>query len=311
MTVPRPLRRAAHVMRETAALPHKGRTIPRWIAFELLRAVSPVVAVDGGGGLRYYVSTRDRSVGRTVFMLGGYEPEVIVAVVRALEQEYGVGYLRGRTVVDVGANIGTSVIPLVAEHGAARGLALEPEAGNHALLVANVVANELAARITCRQVAASDHRGTAQLELSPGNSGDHRIRTAPARPGGAYAEERRRTTDVDVLPLDDVLEEEGIAPAEVALLWVDTQGHEAQVLAGAAGLLTAGVPACIEYWPYGLRRAGGLELLHRLIAEHFTAVLDLRDAGSGAPTRLAASDVARLAERYPAERYTDLLLLPG
>jgi FkbM family methyltransferase len=295
---------------ETAGLPDKRRTLPRWVAFEAMRGLSPVVAVDSGG-LRYYVSTRDRSIGRIVYMCGNYDGAVIDAVVAGLDREYGTGHLSGRTVIDVGSNIGTSIIPLVARHGASLGLALEPEPRNVALLRANVAANGLGSRVRVRQVAASDRAGTAVMELSPGNSGDHRIRVgAGTSRAGTQGEARRRTISVPLLPLDDVLAEEGIAPADVGLLWVDTQGHEGQVLAGAATLLAAQVPACVEYWPYGLRRADGLDPLNGIIRASFSRFLDLRRLQGGVPVASPVEHIDRVQDHYPAERYTDLLLLP-
>ncbi len=312
VTLSRAARRVGRVLRETSALPDKRRALSRWAAFELMRTVTPVAAVDTDG-LRFFVSTRDRSLGRIVYMCGGYEPEMIAGVVQRLHGELGPGCLEGRTVIDVGANIGTSIVPLLAQYGAATGLALEPEPANFALLEVNVAANGLTGRIRCRRIAASDHAGAAQLELSPGNSGDHRIRTATAVTSvdDAYGEAGRRAISVAVRPLDDVLEQEQVAASDVGLLWVDTQGHEGQVLAGAERLLSAGVPTCIEYWPYGLRRADGLELLHRTVAKHFGRVIDLRAAASGGRDELEAADIERFAESYPEERYTDLLLLPG
>jgi len=309
-TSSRVMRRMANLVRETAGLPDKRRTLPRWIAFEAMRGLSPVVAVDSRG-LRYYVSTSDRSVGRIVYMCGNYDGALIDTVVAALDREYGDDHLAGRTVIDVGSNIGTSIIPLVARHGASLGLALEPEPRNVALLRANVAANGLGSRVRVRQLAASDHAGTAVLELSPRNSGDHRVRVyAGTDRAAAQGEARRATIGVPMLRLDDVLAEEGIAPADVGLLWVDTQGHEAQVLAGASVLLAAGVPACVEYWPYGLRRADGLDRLHRIIRQSFTRFVDLRAVPGGVPAAASVDDLDRLRAVYRAERYTDLLLLP-
>ncbi|HET7900404.1 MAG TPA: FkbM family methyltransferase [Candidatus Nanopelagicales bacterium] len=299
------LRRIANAGAEVRSLPDKRRTIPRWVAFEAMRAFSPVVAVESEG-LRYLVSTRDRSVGRVVFLSGSYDAELIDLVVRTLEREHGEGFLRGRTVLDVGANIGTTVLPLLVRHGAGRGIAIEPEPGNVGLLRANVASNGLQDRVVVRQLAVSDHDGTATLELATTNSGDHRVRADGATSDGAYGEKDRRTIEVPVRTLDSVLLEEGVDVADVALLWVDTQGHEGQVLAGATTLLATGVPVCLEYWPYGLRRAGGLDLLHEVIRARYARVLDLR--AEGGPVEVP--DLDRLAERYPFERYTDLLLLP-
>ena len=65
------------------------------------------------------------------------------------------------------------------------------------------------------------------------------------------------------------------------------------MLAGAPGLLAAKVPMFCEYWPYGLRRAGGLDRFHAIVAASFTEVVDARDESV-----LPAARVAELADRY-------------
>jgi len=307
-------RRIRNAARETAALPDKRRTLPRWAAFEMMRHMTPVAAVDHEG-LRYFVSTRDRSLGRVVYLTGGYEPDLIDSVIGVLGDIRGNNRpLEGRAVINVGANIGTSIIRLVAKHGAGSGLAVEPEPENFRLLQMNVLANGLTDRLHTVQAAASNMSGLADLELSPSNLGDHRIRAHEADvilEEDAYGESRRATISVQVRLLDEILSAEASDPEQVALLWVDTQGHEGQVLAGSTRLLKHGVPACIEFWPYGLRRADGLQLLFDTVGEHFDTAIDLRaTSDEGKLVHVAAGDLAQLADRYPDESYTDLLLLP-
>ncbi len=79
---------------------------------------------------------------------------------------------------------------------------------------------------------------------------------------------------------------------------MDVQGHEAHVLRGASELLRSDVPIVIEYWPYGLRRAGGLETLHSLIAEHYAYVIDLRSRDEQPPRLLPADHLPRLESEY-------------
>jgi hypothetical protein len=142
------------------------------------------------------------------------------------------------------------------------------------------------------------------MEISETNSGDHRVRIATG-PGGSPGESERETVGVPAVRLDDE-----IAARQVALLWVDAQGHEAHVLSGAQDLLATDTPVVIEYWPYGLRRADGLERLETLISRHFATILDTSQRDDGRPRAFKASDVSDLRDRYsgPGD-YTDLLLL--
>jgi hypothetical protein len=71
----------------------------------------------------------------------------------------------------------------------------------------------------------------------------------------------------------------------------------------------------MEYWPDGLRRAGGLDALHALIAEHYSHVIDLNTRQAGPPRLLPAGDLPRIETEYgwtkPGEHVdpaTDLIL---
>jgi FkbM family methyltransferase len=296
-------RRVANALRATAELPDKRRALPRWALFELLRAATPLAAVERDG-IRYLVRTSDRGVGRITYQTGAYEPELMEAALRHIG---GAEALAGKVFVDVGANVGTTSIPAVRRFGAIRAVAFEPAQENFRLLSANVALNDLAERIAVRQVGVSDSAGTAALELAPHNSGDNRVRTAAtSKAFDAYHENRRPTVEIELVRLDDALDALGVATSDVGLVWVDTQGHEGQVLAGAPGLLASRVPVVCEYWPYGLRRAGGLELFNAVVARSFARVIDAR---TGAET--PADRVAELADRYTGERYSDLVLIPA
>jgi FkbM family methyltransferase len=298
-------RRAVNAYHSTAELPDKRRSLPRWAAFELLlRPFTPHVSVEHDG-MRYILRTEDRGVSRVTFITGDYDLDVMTEAVARLERILGRDVIRGRTFVDVGANVGTTSIPAVHRFGARRGIAFEPSEENFRILSANVALNGLGDRIEAHQVGVSDAEGSAELELAPRNSGDHRVRTATAGGFDAYHEGRRPTVEVRLVRLDDALAEHGVDLGDIGLVWVDTQGHEGHVLAGAAKLLAARVPVFCEYWPYGLRRAGGFDRFNAIVAASFSEVVDVRDGSS-----LPAARVAELADRYQDERYSDLLLVP-
>jgi FkbM family methyltransferase len=298
-------RRALNAWRITAELPDKRRSLPRWAVFELMRPATPLAAVEHDG-IRYLVRTRDRGVGRVTYITGHYDLHVMEDALARLRAILGRDVLAGRVFVDVGANVGTSSIPAVRRFGATRALAFEAAEENFRILAANVALNGMDEQIAIRHVGVSDRPGVAQLELAPRNSGDNRVRTAAAEGQfDAYHENRRPTAEVGLVRLDDALAEAGVDAADVGLLWVDTQGHEGHVLAGARGLLAAGVPVFCEYWPYGLRRAGGLDTFNEVVARTFREVVDAR-----ADRTLPAARVGELADRYPGERYSDLILVP-
>jgi FkbM family methyltransferase len=204
-------------------------------------------------------------------------------------------------VLEVGANIGTTTVFLAA--AGRRVVAVEPEPHNFALLQAKVAANGLTEQVRCLQLALADSEGEAILELSATNTGDHRVRVGAQ--AGAMHEASRPTITVPTRTVDALLAAGLVDPT---LLWLDAQGYEGHVLAGAERLLARGVPVVLELWPYGLARAGGLQLLLTAAARHFRAVLELPDGHDEIPSSGLAALITRIGNR--PEDQADVLLLP-
>ena len=80
------------------------------------------------------------------------------------------------------------------------------------------------------------------------NSGDNRLCADPAEAGAI---------PVDVVTLDDAL-----AGERVDFVKLDVQGWELEALRGATRILAENpaVQLFVEFWPYGLRRAGSTPL---------------------------------------------------
>lgn len=302
-------RRILRLAQETYALPNRRRALLRWAAFAAVKPFSSTVSTEVDG-IRYFVSTADQSVGRLIFMGSVPDGELFDRFVALLDRTSGRPVLDGRTFVEVGANIGTTTLPAVLRHGAAEVLALEPAPENLRLLRANLAANGIGQnRVRVLPIAASDRAGETDFELCAANSGDSRVRVAGAGGGSdLYGEGRRPVVRVPAARLDDVLSAEKVDPGRIGLVWIDTQGHEAHVLDGAPGVLASDAAIVLEYWPYGLRRADGLDRLHALIAGSGRRIIDLR-ASLTEDRPVDVDDLAALAERYTGQTYTDLALL--
>ena len=289
--LPRPDGTAPYLLRRIARTGGAQRRAHlRELGFRMLRRVTPTVAVEDRG-MRIHLQTADLEMSRLVYIFGLFDEDLLRHALDTLGRP-----LEGRNFVDVGANIGTTTLGAI-RLGAARVVAVEPAPANVETIRLNVAANGLEERVRVVAVAASDREGTLTLDLSPDNSGDHRVRVQRMH------EDAAASVEVPALTLDSLVDD----PARVGLVWADAQGHEAHVLAGAERLIEAGVPWVIEYWPYGLHAAGTLDRLHDLIGERFGRFVDLRAGGGPRP----ASEVAELATRYGGlQGFTDLLLTP-
>jgi FkbM family methyltransferase len=295
------------------ALNHRGyrKAWPRERFFLRAKRHTPVVAVDAGGA-RYFVSTSDEAVGLGIFAHGSHEREQLDAVSAVLGDWSGQAEpLKGKRFLDIGANIGTSVVEAMVSLGCSGGWALEPHPGNFKLLRHNLLENGLDTKVEALEVAVSDGDGTATLEVAKVNMGDHRVRVGDAA-GGRMDEGDRETIDVPMRSVDSLVADGTVSLSDLALAWVDTQGHEAQVLAGARCLGEARVPVYAEYWPYALERAGGLDRLNDIIQGAWGEVIDIGFGHEDAKRR-PPGEIEAIASDYDASdphAATNLLLLP-
>jgi len=282
------------------------RAIARDAVFRAAGGVTPSLAVDADG-IRFHLNTADKEISRIVFIYGLYDRPLMHAAFEGLRRLGGPAGFGGRRLVDIGANIGTTTLTACTHFGASGAVAFEPDPTNLRFLDLNLRANGLEGRVKVHAAAVSDRPGTVTLELSADNAGDHRVRRGP-KPGAAL-----ETVEVPALALDDLIAAGELDPAEVGAVWLDVQGHEGQALAGARRLLEAGPPVVVEYWPHGLREAGGLELFDEVAAAHYTRLIDLGRPQDG-PAGFEPQPVVELpgiAERYAgAGDHTDLLLVP-
>jgi len=266
--------------------------------FERLARLTPIAASQVEP--RMLFDTRDQEIGPHIWTEGGYEDAELTWALDHLGHPQ-----RGRTVVEVGGNVGTTTVPLLVRFGAARVETFEPAPGNIKLLRCNLVLNELEERVVLHQLAVSDRSGSVTLELCAWNTGDHRVQ-AVDRAWEILGESSRATIEVGAGRLGEALTS---APEDVGLVWVDTQGHEGHVLAGGSALLGRGIPWVVEYWPYGLTRAGGLDRLHAAIGQHFAVAVDVRASQQrGSVVRLTPEQLPELGASL-GTGYTDLILL--
>jgi FkbM family methyltransferase len=271
---------------------------------------SPVLAATWPAG-RFAVSTADRDVGRETFVSGPYGERDAALACRRLREELGSKFrIEHGLVLEVGANIGTTTVVFATVCGAAGVVAFEPSPRNFELLRHNVILNDLEQRVTAQPIAISDSGGHAAFELSPRNSGDNRVRPPGYEPGGAFDENSRAVIDVELRTIDELVADGTIPIENVALMWIDTQGHEAHVLAGARSVTDRKIPVVIEYWPYGLERVSACERLHDVVADAFTHFINLDERLNPSLAVAKVDELERLRSSYwRADEATNLALL--
>ena len=208
----------------------------------------------------------------------------------------------GRVMIDIGANVGTTSIPRVLLGDFDRVYAIEPDPGNYACLVRNVVDNGVRGLVLPDRVAIGDVNG--EMTLRTLRSGTHHLVTRASDAG-----EHERVT-VACLTLDTWIARMGIDLSDVAFVKSDTQGWDARVLAGAAGVLARRHVAWqIEFSPAMLERSGrSRDEVYEQLERHFTHFIDLRSEGGARVRRTSLLRDALAYVGHTERRYTNILL---
>jgi FkbM family methyltransferase len=250
-------------------------------------------------GLQVLVPTSDRTIARSVYSSGDWDPLLVGTVFDALRQ-YGHRYL-GSVLLEVGANFGVYSLPAVAELGFADAVAYEPDPAAFALLEHNIDRNGLGDRVAAHHAALSAQPGELTLSLGTGNAGDNRI-------VGNEKASRRTTVRVPARTFDDEVAAGRIPLAALGLVWLDVQGHEGEVLAGAESLLSSTVPIVLEYSTGMLDDEARLRL-DDIIATRFDVLVDLGWCSLTNRLRFQPASAIRNFAGGRRNVETDLLLL--
>ena len=154
---------------------------------------------------------------------------------------------QGGTYLDIGANIGLTVIP-IAQNPQVACHAFEPEPTNFRYLSENVFLNCRAGNVRLLNLALFDRDATLPFEIAERHSGDHRISVIDVE--GELGEQDRKKISVSAKRLDDVITD--------------------IVLAGGRKTLSQASLLSLEFWPYSMRRMGGdISAVIAFLAEHF------------------------------------------
>lgn len=274
------------------------------------------VAVElQAGGFSWVIPSGDRILAD---MLRGelYEDAERRAVVDWVRAD---DVLRDRSVVvEVGANVGTTTLPLCASGYTV--VALEPVARTYELLEGNVRRNGLEASVRLANVACTAEEQVVEMRVAGGGSevvtGSSTTSAAIDRDEYLQGRGEGHVEQVPGRPLDAILASLDVEPETVAFVWSDTEGHEAAVLGSGDPLWSAGVPSWTELWPAGLEAHGGIAGFCEIVDERFASFVlgpELCAAGRQSRPRPVA-ELRRYLEGKlvdsPSWWSTDALLVP-
>jgi FkbM family methyltransferase len=268
----------------------------RAYAWPVVRKIYPqieCIGISGADGKTTLLFADDKFITRD-FIKFGHNPSAPLNAALSILKSRG-ARLNG-VFFELGANVGSESIEAL-NSGFSRALLVEPEPRNAALLRSNIVLNGFADRAIVAQVGASNEPGTATMTLSADNRGDHKIAAATGE----------NQTAIELKTADQILADAGVPPANVSLVWIDTQGYDGFALAGAQSLISARVPFVMEFDPDAMRAVGCLDLAIETVGEKFSEMFNLAETNAGAKP---AKEVAELSRSLLGTgKYVDLLLI--
>ena len=251
------------------------------------------------------VDVRDTDIGHTLLTQGEYGYTEMQNFIAHSGVARGTGDL-----IDIGANIGTTSIPLALDGVFKKISSFEPDPNNFHMFNYNVHNNKLNTIIQPFNLAMGSTPGTVEFELSTDNFGDHRIKHKDFGTG-AYNEGTRAHIDVECTTLDTMIANKSINIDTVVLIKSDTQGNEGHVLKGAKNVLALRrIPWVIEFWPYGLDRSCmPRDEVSAIVMANFSSFIELKEDGitvDSAPI----DKFPELFGRYDGVRWCNLILKP-
>jgi FkbM family methyltransferase len=210
----------------------------------LLTQASDGPWIERIGPVDYELDTRDLIDFHTCY-LGGHDARVI----RLLRDH--LGRCASPVLWDIGANVGTITLPLLAEVHDLRAYAFEPSPGVLRRFRRNIQLNpSLEQRLTVQQTAVSDTPGSVDFFASsdPGNSGMGSLGSSPETVGSPLT--------VSCVTGDDLVSD-GSAEMPNAIK-IDVEGFELQVLRGMRSTLAGAKDLLVvfEHEPVRLSQRG-------------------------------------------------------
>jgi FkbM family methyltransferase len=196
----------------------RARDLASW---RLLIGRAPSAVADVHGvAIEYDLSS---VVGRALLLEGGFEDAEIEFFLRRLRAH------ERPVVVDVGANIGVHTLRFAAGVPGAHVHSFEPSPETRARLLANVERNGLGSSVTVEPLAVSDAPGRARFYHCRDGAFSSLRDTGRQELADAF--------DVEVTTLDAYVEARAIG--RLALVKIDVEGFEDQVIAGGRRTLEA------------------------------------------------------------------------
>jgi FkbM family methyltransferase len=203
----------------------------------LIKAIGPrtrFMTVDCGDHLLTF--SPEDYLGRSVFVKNHFDRDHVGRLMGKLA-ELGID-VKGTTLLEIGANIGTHTVYFGLTRTFGRILAIEPDPRNFELLDENVLQNGFGDLVVRVPYAVSDQERTIEFFLHPNNHGK-------SSPNQRHVDDRK--IRVAALPIPEILARAGVPQADVGLVWMDIEGYEPIAARSMQPLFERRIPVHMEF----------------------------------------------------------------
>ena len=233
---------------------------------------------------------RNETISNSIFLDGEFEFSKFIKALKFINKN-------DRTLIDVGANIGSITIPALKKNFFKNAIVFEPNPESLKLLKVNILINKLEKKVKLYDIALTNKKTIMTLKSDLKlNRGDNRLINTKKIGKNFF----RVKTDL----LDNFTQKFNRANS---LIKIDVQGEESVILFSAKKTLSKKIPIIIEFEPSNLKKNWKKNFIH--IFAYYKYFYDLKDPK---PTKKinTSNNLEKLYQDYfDKKSFTDVLFI--
>ncbi len=233
---------------------------------------------------------RNETISNSIFLDGEFEFSKFIKSLKLIKK-------KKRTLIDIGANIGSITIPSLKKNFFESALVFEPNPESLRLLKSNILINNLENKINIKELALSDKKTFktlhADLRLNRGNN-----KLIPQKKRGKnffYVK-----TDI----LDNYTKS---FDKNNCLIKIDVQGEESKILISSKNTLSKKIPIILEFEPSNLNK--NWKKYFKYVFKFYKNFYDLKES-KPVKKDLSSESLEKVYQTYfKKNSFTDLLFI--
>jgi FkbM family methyltransferase len=233
-----------------------------------------------------YLLKNNEEISKRIFIDGKFDFDLLKNGLKYL------GKKKRKYLINIGAHVGTTLIPAIKQKLFTNYIAFEPSLENFRLLTANININKIEKNGVLFNLALSKKISKGYLKkFDSNNSGDYRL-----------VKKDNKSEQVKLNILDNFCNN---VTRKNSLICIDAQGHEFEIFRGGKKTLKKKIPIIFEFTPLMLVEKNP-KILFNLI-KHYEYIIDLRE---NIILKTNLDNFIEIFNKYKKHKsYTDLMII--